>query len=83
MPVQSSEHLVNASVLAVEDLELEDVPESTEDHVIEVWGHRIITNIGICTISMRVEHTGYYGGRLTVKAADMITEGAKPLTDDL
>lgn len=44
----------------VEDLTL---PQPSFD---KVWGHRILTSKGICTIEMRVDHNGYYSGWLNV-----------------
>lgn len=57
-----------AVVTAIEDVELPPDPESDpdNDYVIDVWGHRIITTKGTCTIEMRVDHNGFYGGTLEV-----------------
>lgn len=38
--------------------------EGTYGDVSDTWGHLITTNKGRCTIEMRVEHNGYYGGSL-------------------
>lgn len=54
-----------AVVHSVEDIELPPVPDDEKsDEVSEVWGHRITTSMGVCSIEMRVDHNGYYGGSL-------------------
>lgn len=54
-----------AVVAAVEDIELSPVPDDEKnDEASDVWGHRIVTDKGICSIEMRVDHSGYYGGSL-------------------
>lgn len=55
-----------AIIAAVEDIELPPVPQEEQNDVSDVWGHRIVTDKGVCTIEMRVDHNGYYGGSLNV-----------------
>jgi hypothetical protein len=56
-----------AIIAAVEDIVLPPVAEEERtDEVSFVWGHRITTDKGICSIEMRVDHNGYYGGNLSV-----------------
>src|ERR1700722_16090914 len=66
--IDGSEVLTNAHILEVEDLSLPlaDNDVNNDYTVTEVWGHRIKTDRGICTIEMRVIHNGYYGGSLDV-----------------
>lgn len=63
--VSGSEALVDAAILSVEDLEcVASEQEENEHEAVNAWGHRIVTNKGICSIEMRVYHNGYYGGSL-------------------
>lgn len=82
--VDGSEALVDATVKQVEDLECqlsdEEEAEQSEYTVIDAWGHRIITDKGICNIEMRVSHNGYYGGSLDSSVGDCWSE-AKKLKD--
>lgn len=69
-----------AEVLEVEDIELPAVEDPVE--VSDVWGHKLKTTKGYCTIEMRVDHNGYYGGSLDWSACDGgIPKDAKPLED--
>lgn len=79
--VNFSEALYNATVINIEDLESKDISEKEDIECIEEWGHRIITDKGICTIEMRVEHNGYYGGSLEIDKRENIKKEAKLLTD--
>lgn len=57
-----------ARVVSVEDIG--SVPTDAElaaADVLEAWGHRIITDRGLCSIEMRLDHNGYYGGALEVE----------------
>lgn len=36
------------------------------DGVLDVWAYRVHTEKGICTIEMRLDHNGYYGGGLEI-----------------
>jgi hypothetical protein len=72
--------LVGGTVRSVEDLEQKNIRDDDCD-VVDVWGHRVVTERGICTIGMRVEHNGYYGGRLNVNVVDSIPDGASQLED--
>jgi hypothetical protein len=82
--VDGSEALFGATIEAVQDLECFLTPEEEENlsdyTCIDAWGHRILTNKGICTIEMRVSHNGYYGGSLTVSQGSEVSS-AKLLTD--
>lgn len=49
--------------------------------VSDTWGHRIRTSKGICSIEMRVDHNGYYGGALEFGRCDSAPVAAKPLDD--
>jgi hypothetical protein len=53
-----------ATIASVEGIELPPVPQEEQNDVSDVWGHRITTDKGVCTIEMRVDHNGYYGGSL-------------------
>ena len=64
--VDGAEALKGGTLIRVEDLELVK-GDQNEDDVIDRWGHRLITDKGICTIGMRLEHNGYYGGTLYVQ----------------
>lgn len=83
--VDGSETLTDAVVTEIENLELPRVPltaeESTASDAVDSWGHRIHTTKGICTIDMRVEHNGYYGGRLECEEIDTAPEDAISLVD--
>lgn len=59
-----------AVITGVEDIELPPVPDDEQNDVSDVWGHRIVTDKGICSIEMRVDHNGYYGGSLDVTLSD-------------
>ncbi len=66
---------VGAVIASVEDIELPDVPDDERsDEVSHVWGHKIRTDKGWCSIEMRVDHNGYYGGWLSVSEQDVGTE---------
>ena len=60
-----------AIVTSVDDItDLPPVPESEVNDVIDNWGHRITTTKGVCSIEMRLDHNGYYGGALDVALFD-------------
>jgi hypothetical protein len=70
-----------AVIIDVEDIELQNVKDESCD-VSDVWGHRLRTSKGWCTIEMRVDHNGYYGGSLDVTPVGLaVPEAAKPLED--
>ncbi len=77
--VDNADALRAAEILRVEDLDTssEEVDWMTTD----TFGHRIVTDRGICTIDMRTEHNGYYSGCLNVVAVDCVPNGANPLHD--
>lgn len=81
--VNNPEALKGATILSIEDLEMEESvlvasdprvkgggypnDDGEEDScVMVVWGHRIHTTKGTCTIDLRVEHNGNYGGWIEV-----------------
>jgi hypothetical protein len=66
--VDGADALKGGTLLRVEDLEMTTDPPSEEAcGVVDRWGHRFITDKGTCTIGMRLEHNGYYGGSLYVQ----------------
>jgi hypothetical protein len=70
--VSGSEALVDAVITGVEDLVCEASQEEIDNaDTIDAWGHRIVTDKGICTIEMRVSHNGYYGGSLDPSHSDV------------
>lgn len=80
--VEGTEALQGATILRVEDLQVPQPPQSNDCYdILEAWGHRIVTDKGICTIEMRVSHNGYYGGWMEVDRIDSIPKDAKPLED--
>lgn len=76
--VTLADALTDATVMSIEDLEFSS---SGDDTVVDVFGHRIHTTRGTCTVDMRTEHNGYYSGRLYVDADVSIPTDAKPLED--
>lgn len=80
--VDGSETLEGGTILEIQDLERPSILKEDAfyySEVSEVWGHRIVTDKGICTVGMRVDHNGYYGGCLNVTKG-CIENGPK-LTD--
>lgn len=78
--LDGSEALQDATILEVEDLSGGSVEDRDSYQVSDTWGHRIHTTKGICTIGMRVDHNGYYGGRLYV-GNGTLPQNCKKLTD--
>ncbi len=83
--VSLSNALVDATVTGVEEIMSE--PTDTEKasntaEVFEGWGHRIHTTRGTCSIEMRVEHNGYYGGELQCEERDANYRATAPLLED-
>ena len=65
-----------AVVTSTEDLDLPPVPDDeVSGTVTDNWGHRITTTKGTCSIEMRVDHNGYYGGSLHLCIYDGDPEG--------
>lgn len=62
-----------AVIWEVEDIEspvpIIDADDSYGD-VIEAWGHLFKTSKGYCSLEMRLQHNGYYGGSLEVRKVD-------------
>jgi hypothetical protein len=80
--IDGADALQGATVAEVESIELPPVPDSEQCDVSDVWGHKIRTDKGHCTIEMRVDHNGYYGGELVFYAVDHAPpEAAKRLDD--
>jgi hypothetical protein len=73
---------VGAVIASVEDITLPDVPDQDSYSVSDVWGHRIKTDKGYCSIEMRVDHNGYYGGWLSVSEEEVGTEIPDATLDD-
>ena len=77
-----TEALTLATVTSIENLVKHEVENDQAHEVSEVWGHRIHTTRGTCTLEMRLEHNGYYSGRLEFRQGPItIPAGAKPLED--
>lgn len=59
---------VGAIVTDIQDIDdLPPVPEAEVNDVTDNWGHRITTTKGVCSIEMRLDHNGYYGGSLELE----------------
>ena len=78
--INCSDALANAEVLRVENLEEHGIQDGDYSYT-DVWGHRIVTTKGICTIDMRTEHNGNYSGWLNAKCVDALPAGVVPLED--
>jgi hypothetical protein len=73
----SIEHVEFADALIGVIHKIEDIEEKEmlKDYdVITTWGHRFHTDKGICTVDMRLEHNGYYGGELDITELDDAAE---------
>lgn len=79
--VSGADALKNATLNRVDDLELPEVPPEEANDVSDVWGHSLITSRGYCTIEMRVDHNGYYGGELTISRDAVLPKDAVDLDD--
>jgi|SRR6185436_7672415 len=74
--------LINSDIISVKDITFfQPIDALFSNQTIEVWGHSIDTTKGSCTIEMRVEHNGYYGGSLNVSFVEKIPQDSKPLED--
>lgn len=62
--IDGSEALQGATVKEIQDVGGESSGDRDSCEVSDVWAHRIHTDKGICTIEMRVDHNGWYGGQL-------------------
>jgi hypothetical protein len=78
--VSGADTLQNATIASVETLETRTENDPDGD-VLDVWGHRITTNKGTCTIEMRLVHNGYYSGQFVLSAFLNETSDA-PLLED-
>ena len=81
--VDGADALVDAVIQNVQDLDCPLTDEDINDGntCTNAWGHRIITDKGICTIEMRVVHNGYYGGSLNDRLIKEHQSQAKLLED--
>jgi hypothetical protein len=80
--IESSDILNDSIIVDVDDIELKELEQEEHDgDIVEIWGHRIITTKGICTIEMRVDHNGYYGGSLDLSITTKVPDTAKLLED--
>lgn len=80
--IDCSEALQGGTIKEIEDLVRELPSGATVDECSEVWGHRIHTDKGICTIGMRVDHNGYYSGWLQVSRLKNFDPKELSLTED-
>jgi hypothetical protein len=80
--VSGADALQGGTVARVEDIASDptDAERAAASEVVDGFGHRITTNHGVCTIDMRLEHNGYYGGSLDVMMSDG-TDGHPQLED--
>jgi hypothetical protein len=69
--ISNSDALRKSVVLRVEEVGSERT-NSQHGDVSDVWGHVLHTDKGTCTIEMRVDHNGYYGGSLELENVDRI-----------
>lgn len=76
-----SEALIDATVFAVEELNVKKPKDDDFGNTIDCWGYRIVTNKGICNIEMRVSHSGSYSGSLDIHYIDNIPDNATKLVD--
>lgn len=67
--VDGAEVLKNGVIFEVESTSSNRSVVGSGD-VVDAWGHRIHTDKGICSIEMRVEHNGYYGGQLEIRTVE-------------
>lgn len=66
--------LVGGTIHSVETIHSPSV-DAPDLGVTDAWGHRIRTDKGTCSIEMRCEHNGYYGGQLTMRWRADVLEG--------
>lgn len=67
--ISGTDALAGAIVSGVEGIATESYTDG-EDSFSDEWGHRILTNKGICSIEMCLDHNGYYGGSLEVEKVE-------------
>jgi hypothetical protein len=69
-------------IASVEDIESEPSQEELDEYheQLDCWGHRITTNLGVCSIEMRCSHNGYYCGWLGVTRLNHWSSA--PIVDD-
>lgn len=64
--LDNSDALFDAEVISIDEIEGE--AKTVDDEEVHEWTfYKIKTNKGMCTISMRNESNGYYGGWLSVE----------------
>lgn len=78
--VNGADALIDATITSIEDLEFSSNGDG-DYSVIDVWGHRIHTTKGICTLDMRTEHNGYYGGWLKINLVETVPDNSQQLQD--
>lgn len=68
--IEGSENLKDAEILEAEDMTFSEKTEPDEEHwydnVIESMGTRFKTTKGYVTFESRLEHNGFYGGRVSL-----------------
>jgi len=82
--VSGAEALYDAMIFEVETIDSSpemQAQDTDTDCVSESWGHRIRTSKGYCTIEMRLDHNGYYGGSLECTECENVPESATTLDD--
>ena len=73
--------LIGGTIAKVVNVE-QDRLKDTDYEVVDVWAHKLITDKGVCMLEMRLEHNGYYGGRMNVrKYPSPVPADAKPLEE--
>ncbi len=69
-------------VTSIEDVTSEATAEEYDAaEVLTVLAHVITTTRGACTIDMRLNSNGYYGGSLDVETVEAVPNGATVLED--
>lgn len=79
--VCTSEALEGATIEDIETLESVRTSTDTYGDVSDCWGYRFITDKGICTVGMRLDHNGYYGGSLEVEFSNFAPADMEKLKD--
>lgn len=64
--LSGAENLIDAKILSAENAEWKTIKDDIDGGVTESMGTKIKTSKGYVTIESRVEHNGYYGGRIKV-----------------
>ncbi len=64
--VAGADALRNSVVTRIEHITMPTLVDHEYNDVSDLWGHVIYTDKGTCSIEMRVDHNGYYGGELRI-----------------